>query len=335
MENLHWNKSSMKKIILLALLLFTINWASAQTEKSGDKKVSEIFEQKFNSDDFNGIFDMFSAEMKNTLPQKEAINFFAELKEGAGDIRNLEFKNYVKGTFASYKATFQKEIYSLNISTNKQLEITGIYIEPFLEKNVAELERNSTKLILPFKGRWNVGWGGDTVNLNYHVEYKAQKNAFDFLIRDNEGKSYKTNGRTNQDYYAFGKEIIAPCDAEVVLAVDGIEDNNPGELNPLYIPGNTVILKTENGEYLFFAHFQQHSVKVKEGQKVKKGNLLGLCGNSGNSSEPHLHFHIQNVKDMNKATGIKSYFSNIIVDGELRKDYSPIKGEIIENEPQD
>ena len=325
----------MKKIILLALLLFTVNRASAQAEKSADKKVSEIFEQKFNSDHFNGIFDMFSAEMKNILPQKEAINFFAELKEGAGKIINRDFKNYVRGTFASYKTTFEKGIFSLNISTNKQLEITGFYIEAFLENNVGEIKRNSTKLILPFKGKWNVGWGGDTVDLNYHVQYKAQKNAFDFLITDNEGKTYITNGRTNIDYYAFGKEIIAPCDAEVVLAVDGIEDNKPGELNPLYIPGNTVILKTENDEYLFFAHFQQHSVKVKEGQKVKKGDLLGLCGNSGNSSEPHLHFHIQNVKDMNRATGVKSYFSNIIVDGELRNDYSPIKGEIIENEPQD
>ena len=325
----------MKKIILLALLLFTVNRASAQAEKSADKKVSEIFEQKFNSDHFNGIFDMFSAEMKNILPQKEAINFFAELKEGAGKIINREFKNYVRGTFASYKTTFEKGIFSLNISTNKQLEITGFYIEPFLENNVGEIKRNSTKLILPFKGKWNVGWGGDTVDLNYHVQYKAQKNAFDFLITDNEGKTYITNGRTNIDYYAFGKEIIAPCDAEVVLAVDGIEDNKPGELNPLYIPGNTVILKTENDEYLFFLHFQQHSVKVKEGQKVKKGDLLGLCGNSGNSSEPHLHFHIQNVKDMNRATGVKSYFSNIIVDGELKNDYSPIKGEIIENEPQD
>lgn len=325
----------MKKIILLALLLFTVNRASSQAEKSADKKVSEIFEQKFNSGDFNGIFDMFSAEMKNTLPQKEAIHFFAELKEGAGKIINREFKNYVRGTFASYKTTFEKGIFSFNISTNKQLKITGFYIEAFLENNIGEIKRNSTKLILPFKGKWNVGWGGDTVDLNYHVEYRAQENAFDFLIRDNEGKSYKTNGRTNQDYYAFGKEIIAPCDAEVVLAVDGIEDNKPGELNPIYTPGNSVILKTENGEYLIFSHFKQHSVKVKEGQKVKKGELLGLCGNSGNSSEPHLHFHIQNVKDRNKAKGIKSFFSNIIVDGELKNDYSPIKGEIIENEPQD
>jgi len=325
----------MKKIILLALLLFTINRVSAQAEQTADKKVSEIFEQKFNSGDFNGIFDMFSAEMKNTLPRKKAIEFFTGIEKESGKIRNREFKDYVKGTFASYKTTFENGIYSLNISTNKELEITGIYIEAFLENNIEESKRNVTKLILPFKGRWNVGWGGDTVDLNYHVQYKAQKNAFDFLIRDNQGKTYRTNGRTNQDYYAFGKEITAPCDAEIILAVDGIEDNKPGELNPIYIPGNSVILKTQNGEYLIFSHFKQHSVKVKEGQMVKKGELLGLCGNSGNSSEPHLHFHIQNVKGRNKATGIKSYFSNIIVDGELRNDYSPIKGEIIENEQQD
>ena len=70
---------------------------------------------------------------------------------------------------------------------------------------------------------------------------------------------------------------------------------------------------------------------MKQGYKVKKGELLGLCGNSGNSSEPHLHFHIQNVEDINKAIGAKSYFEKIYVNGELKKDYSPIKNEKIKN----
>ena len=125
--------------------------------------------------------------------------------------------------------------------------------------------------------------------------------------------------------------MIAPCDAEVVLAVNGIKDNIPGELNPIYIPGNSVILRTENNEFLFFAHFKQNSIAVKMGQKVKQGELLGLCGNSGNSSEPHLHYHIQNIENTNKATGVKSYFSEIFVNGELKKNYSPIKGEKIKN----
>lgn len=132
--------------------------------------------------------------------------------------------------------------------------------------------------------------------MNYHVENRAQKNAFDFVITDKDGKSYKTDGKDNEDYYAFGKELIAPYDGEIVLSVDGVEDNIPGELNPIYVPGNTVILKTTNNEYLILAHFKQNTIKVKKGQKVKKREVLGLCGNSGNSSEPHLHFHIQNEK---------------------------------------
>ena len=78
---------------------------------------------------------------------------------------------------------------------------------------------------------------------------------------------------------------------------------------------------------MFFAHFKQHSIIVKQGQKVKSGELLGQCGNSGNSTEPHLHFHLQNVEDMTIAVGAKCYFEKILVNGNLKSDYSPIKGD--------
>ncbi len=72
----------------------------------------------------------------------------------------------------------------------------------------------------------------------------------------------------------LGKSLIAPCDGEIVLVVDGVKDNKPGELNPIYVPGNTVILKTAKNEFLLFAHLKQHSIKVKQGQKVTQGELL-------------------------------------------------------------
>jgi murein DD-endopeptidase MepM/ murein hydrolase activator NlpD len=174
-------------------------------------------------------------------------------------------------------------------------------------------------------------WGGDTKELNYHVESAAQKNAFDLVITDSKGSSFKTDGERNEDYYAFGKELIAPCEGEVVLVVDGIKDNIPGITNPIYVPGNTVIIKTRKNEFLFFAHFRQHSIIVKQGQVVKQGDTLGQCGNSGNSSEPHLHFHIQNIEDMSAATGAKCFVDRILVDGLRKSDYSPIKGEKIKN----
>ncbi|MBA2562626.1 MAG: M23 family metallopeptidase, partial [Chitinophagaceae bacterium] len=66
-----------------------------------------------------------------------------------------------------------------------------------------------------------------------------------------------------------------------------------------------IILKTSKNECILFAHFKLHTIVVNEGQIVKRGQILEQCGNSGNSLEPHLHFHIQNVKDNNVATGAK------------------------------
>ncbi|MEP0711754.1 DUF3887 domain-containing protein [Algoriphagus sp.] len=320
----------MKRSILFLTLLLPL-FSFAQNEQETYKKVSGEFEQYFNAAEYQKIFDLFSSQMKAALPIEKTTDFINGLHSQVGKIENMEFTRYENGTYASYKTTFEKGLFAVNISLDTDSKINGLFVKPFQERNLPTLERNKTKLILPFQGEWTVFWGGDTKELNYHVEHAAQKNAFDIMIMDASGKTYKTNGQTNEDYYAFGKELISPADAEVVLVVDGVKDNVPGELNPIYIPGNTVILKTVTNEYLFFAHFKQHSIVVKEGQKVKQGELLGLCGNSGNSSEAHLHFHIQNVEDMTKATGAKAYFEEIIVNGETKTDYSPVKGDKVKN----
>jgi murein DD-endopeptidase MepM/ murein hydrolase activator NlpD len=78
-------------------------------------------------------------------------------------------------------------------------------------------------------------------------------------------------------------------------------------------------------------HFKQGSIQVRQGDRIKQGQLLGLCGNSGNSSEPHLHFHLQNTEDFNIATGVKCYFNKLLVNGVLQTDYSPVKGNKIKN----
>ncbi len=319
----------MKKLSIIFLFLLPII-SFAQAEKATYKKVSAVFENYYNSEEYQKIFDLFSPEMKKALPIEQTTDFLKKIRSRAGKIQKREFIKYDQ-TYALYKTTFDLAVFAVNISLDKNARINGFFVKPFEDNNLPKLIRNKTELILPFKGEWTIFWGGDTKELNYHVESKAQKHAFDIVITDDNGKTYKTDGKTNEDYYAFGKELIAPCDAEVVLAVDGIKDNIPGKLNPIYIPGNTVILKTENSEFLYFAHFKQNSIVVKQGQMVKKGDLLGRCGNSGNSSEAHIHFHIQNVEDMNLATGVKCHFEAIFVNGKLKNDYSPIKGDKIQN----
>jgi len=320
----------MKQILYIAVLFLAMT-ANAQQETAISKSVANDFRTKYNANNYEGIYALFTKEMKSLMPHDKTITFLNTLNVQAGNIKKRTFLKYPQANVALYKTTFERAVVALFISVDANSKINGLMVKPYTEEKTPKLKRNISKLILPFKEEWTVFWGGDTKEQNYHVAYKSQKNAFDLIITNAEGRSHKNDGKNNEDYFAFGKELIAPVSGEVVLVVDGIKDNKPGVMNPNYIPGNTVIIKTKNNEYLFFSHFKQHSIQVKQGQKVQQGDLLGLCGNSGNSSEPHLHFHIQNIEDMNIATGAKAYFDNIMVNGVLKNGYSPVKSEKIKN----
>jgi murein DD-endopeptidase MepM/ murein hydrolase activator NlpD len=320
----------MKKLSLLIVLVLHFQLIFCQQENEAQKETSAKFEKFFNSGQYDSIFNQFSPDMQKALPLPKALEFLNGLKGQAGKIVTREFNNY-KPPYASYKTKFEKTTFDLQLAISNDRKIFGLFVKPFVAGNLPVLTKNTTPLILPFKDEWTVIWGGDTKEQNYHVESRPQKNAFDMVITDAKGKSYKTDGKKNEDYYAFGKELVAPCDGEVVTVIDGIEDNIPGEMNPIYLPGNTVVIKTTNNEFLFFAHFKQQSIKVKQGQKVKKGDVLGLCGNSGNSSEAHLHFHIQNISNMVNATGAKCFFEKIFVNGSAQTNYSPVKGDKVRN----
>ncbi|MDJ1494235.1 peptidoglycan DD-metalloendopeptidase family protein [Cytophagaceae bacterium DM2B3-1] len=317
---------------LYPLLFLLVSVAHAQAPKEDPKYTKAVlhFKSLFNEGKYDSIFSLFSSDMKAQIPIDKTVDFLSATKSVSGKMVSANFESY-ESSYAIYKAQFERRVYSFYISLNNS-QINGLLLQPYMPANLPKLNRNLSKLILPFKGKWTVLWGGDTKELNYHVEVAMQKGAFDFIVTDSTGKSYRTDSKTNQDYYAFGKDILAVCDAQVIMVVDGINDNIPGTVNPLFVTGNTVILKTSKNEFIVYAHFQKHSILVKEGQTVRQGDLLGKCGNSGNSTEPHLHFHMQNVEDMNVATGAKCYFTNIIVNGIKKAENSPIRNEKVENQ---
>lgn len=321
----------MKNILIALVLTLLVLNGEGQVESTNNKNIAGKFKNFYNQGKMDSIFMLFADVMKNALPIDKTKEIITNLKGQFGNIQEMDFMKYENQISASYKTKFEKGVLAINISVDNDSKINGLFFRPLKEENLPVISRNQTKLILPFNDTWNVFWGGDTKEQNYHVESEAQKNAFDFLIIGQSGKSYKTDGKTNEDYYDFGKEIIAPCDGEVVQVVDGIKENIPGEMNPFNAGGNSIIIKTTNNEFLFFGHFKHQSIKVKEGQKVVRGQLLGLCGNSGNSSEAHLHFHIMNVEDINKAIGVKCYFDNLLVNGSVKSDYSPVKNEKVSN----
>lgn len=312
-------------LILSFSLLFTC--AFAQSETNNSKVLTGKFVKYYNTNQPDSIFGLFSSEAKIGLPLDKTKGFLNQLRQNFGNIANLTFEAY-QNDFGIYKAQFDKGLLTLSIAVKDQ-SIVGLFAKPYETISSPQIPRNLTQMSLPFKGEWTVFWGGDTKEQNYHVVVNFQKNAFDIVINNVAGKSYKTDGKTNEDYYAFGQPLLAPSDGEIVLAVDGVKDNIPGTMNPLFTTGNSILIKTKNNEYILLAHFKQNSLKVKQGDLVKRGQLLGLCGNSGNSSEPHLHFHIQDAEDFTKALGVKCYFDQLQVNGEIKKDYSPIKGDKI------
>jgi murein DD-endopeptidase MepM/ murein hydrolase activator NlpD len=185
---------------------------------------------------------------------------------------------------------------------------------------------------LPFDGVWWVFWGGDTVLQNYHVEYQNQRHAYDIVVWK-DGGTHTGDGKRNEDYWAFGQPLFAPAAGTVVEVLDGIANNAPGVLNPKPHPaGNHVVIQTAEREFVYLAHMKQHSIRVKQSDRVGAGDLLGLAGNSGNSSEPHLHVHVQDKADFfaPDAVGLPLRFSDYLADGQPVAKGVPVQGQFIE-----
>lgn len=186
--------------------------------------------------------------------------------------------------------------FMMNRTKEKFLFLTRIQLfSP--EKNLYAFSNGKQRLIgrqyhplhLPFLGNWIVSQGYDG-----KITHKGDwSKALDFVILDDEMKTYGNLGLNCEDFYCFGKPVLAPADAYVVEVVDYIDDNPIGEVNTKLNWGNTIILNHLPGLYTKFSHLQKFSIRVKKGDYVKRGDVIASVGNSGRSPEPHLHFQVQ------------------------------------------
>ena len=126
----------------------------------------------------------------------------------------------------------------------------------------------------------------------------GQRFAIDYVKTDGNGRRFTGDSLKNESYYAEGQDAVAVADGVVALVKDGIPENVPGITSravPITLEtvgGNYVILDIGQGQYAFYAHLKPGSLRVRAGERVRKGQVVGLVGNSGNSTEPHLHFHL-------------------------------------------
>jgi murein DD-endopeptidase MepM/ murein hydrolase activator NlpD len=135
------------------------------------------------------------------------------------------------------------------------------------------------------------------IPLNGHTAI-AQRFAIDWVKVGPNGRTFDGDEKDNKTYFAYGNDVLAVADGIVASLKDGIPQNVPGAtsravpITPETIGGNYIILDIGGGRFAFYAHMQPGSLRVKLGEKVRRGQVIGLLGNSGNSTEPHLHFHV-------------------------------------------
>jgi hypothetical protein len=188
----------------------------------------------------------------------------------------------------------------------------------------------------PFEGDWLISWGGENPEDNHHIGSPPQDRAVDIrkIIGGSGNQTSKGDPKKNESYGCWAQPVYSPIDGVIAVAVDGVPDNNPGELNRTSAMGNYIMLKSPDGFVVVLAHFKQGSVAKKAGEQVRAGDLLALCGNSGNSTEPHLHMHVQSGISMARSVALRIVFPSITVGGVQKENYSPKRGDVISNEPR-
>ena len=190
------------------------------------------------------------------------------------------------------------------------------------------------KYIFPLRGVWYVGWGA-----SFHTGHRwavPEEFALDIAKVGETGLSHKGDGTRFDDYYAYGAGVLAAAHGRVIRATnDQPEDpsamQRPNETQEAYsarlqkeqgerlakgvaaIAGNYVMIDHGENEYSLYAHLQPDSVRVRVGDEVKAGDVIGKLGSSGNSTEPHLHFHVCDKPDPLMCAGVPMSFSNVTI----------------------
>ncbi|MGF7059656.1 M23 family metallopeptidase [Brassicibacter mesophilus] len=177
----------------------------------------------------------------------------------------------------------------------------------------------------PLNEKTVVGWGGNTVEANTpHAVWASERWAYDLVV-----EPANTGSKKLKDYGIYDKEVVAPVSGTIVAVYDEENDIMPNTEEFLSMEGNYIYIKIDETEtFLLLNHLKKNSILVKVGDHVNEGDIIGKVGNSGSTSEPHLHIHHQRQNPTKIiypifAEGLPLYFKDI------DDNPMPVKGSII------
>ena len=265
------------------------------------------FGQCFVERSFEAIYEKCSKDFKALVTIEQFIEIAYSFNQG---VESYQLSTTTSlGSLTQYVWLDNCKERAICVAFDTTNVIQSLLLKPYIVFPESDQRYTKNKYIMPVKEEWFIFWGGTNEFINYHYAYTSQRYAYDLVIMK-DGQSYKDTTIRNENYYAFNKEVVAPADGRVVKVIDNVADNIPGEMNESQPEGNYVIIEHQNNEYSMLAHFKQHSIQVKVGDSVKQGQVVGLCGNSGNSSEAHIHFQVMNSEDYVNGQSIRIRFED-------------------------
>lgn len=317
------------KLLICAVALFIFTGCSLpdsqNSQSSKDSQPSadilesiDLLPQALQNEHYKQVYNTLSPDFQSQVTMQQ-IKELSQSFFGANDTFVMQSKIAVNG-MTDYVWLDPSSSKGISAVTDQNGVIWGLQIVNLSSYPATDNDYTKQEYSLPFTGEWLTFWGGSNVLFNYHYAYETQRYAYDFIVVE-EGGSYEGDPAENESFHAFGREVLAPADGIILEVVNDVEDNAPvGTMNEQQAAGNYMIINHQ-GEYSILAHFKQGSISVQEGQMVKRGQKLGLAGNSGNSSEAHIHFQVSDQPSLGKGKSIRIKFKN---------DLDPIKGQFVE-----
>jgi len=153
--------------------------------------------------------------------------------------------------------------------------------------------------------------------------YYAQRFAIDWMRLDERGRLVHDDSSDVHNYPSYGADVLAVADGTVVDTLNDLDDQTPGSLPDRKtitlenVDGNHVVLDLADGVLAFYAHLQKGSVAVALGSRVKRGQVLGKLGNTGNTSAPHLHFHLMESPSVLGSNGMPYVIDSFALAGQV------------------
>jgi murein DD-endopeptidase MepM/ murein hydrolase activator NlpD len=288
------------------------------------------------------LYSSFSPDMKKQSSEAKLSAISKQMSEKLGSPEQTLSENFLPGlgspvTMYARTAKYSKSKLPVMVilavtgdGSLADLQVTPVPVPP--KDDYADYQ-DSAKLRLPFNGTWMVLQGGRMVYDNAFASSEDNRYSVSFMFLK-DGMAYENNGRKNSDYFCYGQPVLAPAGGTVVQAAGNSADHQPGKGPEIQSRGNYVVIAHGNSEFSLIPYLKAGSLKVRPGQRVKQGQVIGECGNSGSSFAPHVEYSLQNTRGFPLPKTMPAQFVGYTADGKAVAMGEPLRGQMVSNEPK-